>query len=117
MSKFYGSYDALANTVAPASAVNNDLAGAIGHDLTHFWYSEVDLWNRIKGADPRAIVTNFVDHSNAYGGIMTGHLFTLVKLVELSNGTRLAKIRNPFGFEWYRGPWSDGSSEWTDEFK
>lgn len=35
----------------------------------------------------------------------------------LSNGTKLVKIRNPWGAERYKGPWSDKDSRWTQKFK
>ena len=38
--------------------------------------------------------------------------------MELTDGSqkhRLVKLRNPWAKEKYTGPWSDGSSEWTDD--
>ena len=35
---------------------------------------------------------------------------------ELEESTvRLVKLRNPWGFREWSGPWSDGSPEWTEE--
>ena len=37
--------------------------------------------------------------------------------MELSNGERLVKMRNPWGSERYRCDYSDGSSKWTPELR
>jgi hypothetical protein len=34
-------------------------------------------------------------------------------LSDANGGTRLVKVRNPWGSEVYNGPWSRNSSEWT----
>jgi len=116
VSKFYGSYEALANNGYYQTPVNNDIWGAPGYSLFHDIYSEVDLWNRISGTGPTCIVTCWNEKST-YGGLMPWHVFTIIKTHQLSNGTRLVQLRNPFAWEWYQGPWSDESSEWTEQFK
>ena len=50
-------------------------------------------------------------------GLVTGHAYTVQGVVELSNGVRLVKLRNPWGAELYTGPWFDGDPRWTDEHK
>ena len=116
VSKFYGSYEALANVGYYQTPINNDIWGAPGYSLFHDIYSEVDLWNRISGTGPTCIVTCWNEKST-YGGLMPWHVFTIIKTHQLSNGTRLVQLRNPFAWEWYQGPWSDESSEWTEQFK
>ncbi|KAF3939988.1 Calpain-8 [Dactylella cylindrospora] len=45
-------------------------------------------------------------------GIMPSHSYSVLKAKEI-DGQRLVLVRNPWGrFEW-KGPWSDGSREWT----
>lgn len=45
---------------------------------------------------------------------MLGHAFTILKLITLSNGARLVKLRNPWGREKYHGKWSDDDTRnWT----
>jgi hypothetical protein len=50
-------------------------------------------------------------------GLVSGHEYSLLDLHELSNGVKLAQVRNPWGSENYKGPWSDKSSLWTAAFK
>lgn len=50
-------------------------------------------------------------------GLVSGHLYTLLGAVELSNGVRLLKLRNPWGSEMYNGPYSDCDDSWTPELK
>ena len=37
--------------------------------------------------------------------------------MKLSDGTKLVKIRNPWGKETYHGPWSDKSDKWNSKLK
>ena len=50
-------------------------------------------------------------------GIVGGHAYSFIKVVKLSNGTRLVQVRNPWGVERYKGPWNDKSHYWTDKYK
>ena len=49
---------------------------------------------------------------------MTDHAYTILSahVVETANGTvQLLKLRNPWGFEMYNGPWSDKDPVWTED--
>ena len=48
-------------------------------------------------------------------GIQERHAYSIMEAVEI-DGVRLLKLRNPWGNTEWRGPWSDGSSEWTPEW-
>ena len=54
-------------------------------------------------------------------GLVNMHAYTLLDLIELTqNGRvvhRLVKLRNPWARETYTGPFSDDSSDWTDDFR
>lgn len=53
-------------------------------------------------------------------GMVTGHAYTLLDTAEVSDSSgtyRIVKLRNPWATELYTGPWSDDSSEWTDDLK
>ena len=50
-------------------------------------------------------------------GLISGHAYSLLDLHTLSNGVKLAQVRNPWGSESYHGAWSDKSSLWTEQFK
>jgi hypothetical protein len=55
-------------------------------------------------------------------GVAKGHAETLLGGLELKNPdgsvhARLIKMRNPWGYYVYRGPWSAKSDLWTPEFK
>ena len=45
-------------------------------------------------------------------GIISGHAYTLVSVVRLSDGTELLKLRNPWGSGEWKGDWGDGSDKW-----
>jgi len=58
-----------------------------------------------------------VSHSNdgtgkTYDGAAAGHAMTVLGVVKLSNGTKLVKMRNPWGHYDYHGPYSK-ASDWT----
>jgi len=48
-------------------------------------------------------------------GILKNHAYSIMEAREV-NGQRLLKLRNPWGNTEWRGPWSDGSAEWTPEW-
>ena len=45
------------------------------------------------------------------------HAFTVLGTERLSDGTKLMKVRNPWGAEKYAGPWSDSSYYWSERFR
>lgn len=51
-------------------------------------------------------------------GLVAGHMYSILQVRRAGatmgmGGTKLLKLRNPWGtFEW-KGAWSDGSKEWT----
>ena len=49
-------------------------------------------------------------------GLVSGHAYSLLAVTEYQ-GTQLFQIRNPWGSGEWRGPWSDGSEEMSDEAK
>jgi len=57
------------------------------------------------------------DASTNSNGLYYSHAFTVLGGIELNDGTKLVKIRNPHGREAYRGPWSDKWGGWTEELK
>jgi hypothetical protein len=48
-------------------------------------------------------------------GILERHAYSIMEAREI-NGQRLVKLRNPWGKTEWKGPWSDGSQEWTPEW-
>lgn len=52
-----------------------------------------------------------------HAGLVTGHAYTIVGVVELKGGPKLVKLRNPWGKEMYKGAWRDDDPKWTDDFK
>lgn len=54
---------------------------------------------------------HFVNWDN---GLAHSHVYTCLGVVE-HNGVKLVKVRNPWGYESYVGPYSDTSPEMTDE--
>jgi len=50
-------------------------------------------------------------------GIISGHAYTLMSAVKLSNGAELLKLRNPWGKGEWKGDWGDDSRLWTPAFK
>ncbi|ORY56321.1 uncharacterized protein BCR38DRAFT_451040 [Pseudomassariella vexata] len=48
-------------------------------------------------------------------GIIELHAYSVMRAVEI-DGHRLVLLKNPWGKGEWRGPWSDGSKEWTAEW-
>ena len=53
-------------------------------------------------------------------GLISGHAFTIISAhdeIIKGNQVRLLRIRNPWGYQEWNGPWSDDSIEWDEEAK
>ncbi|KXX79311.1 Calpain-B [Madurella mycetomatis] len=48
-------------------------------------------------------------------GILERHAYSVMRVVEM-DGERLLLLKNPWGRSEWKGPWSDGSKEWTPEW-
>ncbi|RIA92740.1 hypothetical protein C1645_736092 [Glomus cerebriforme] len=48
-------------------------------------------------------------------GLYSNHAYSVLRVIEIEEGTKLVQIRNPHGTGEWTGPWSDGSKEWTSE--
>ena len=46
--------------------------------------------------------------------MVQGHAYTLLSAIELSNGARIVKMRNPWGVDSWKGDYSYKSNKWTD---
>jgi Calpain family cysteine protease len=50
-------------------------------------------------------------------GLVNCHAYALHGVYTLSNGVRLVKLSNPWGYDAYTGDYSDGSSLWTSTLR
>ena len=72
------------------------------------------IWQEMSDADKNGDVIQ-TGTKNAPGGhndsnendIAFGHAYSVIGVATLKNGTRLVKVRNPWGVEGYKGTWSD----------
>ena len=100
------------------------LTGAPYFINMHADVSVDDLWNYIDGKLAKNWMVTTASHagydyasSYQYGGLNPNHAYTVLKTVQLSDGTKLIRIRNPWGTDCYYGDWSDDSPKWTEQFK
>ena len=100
------------------------LTGAPYFINTHADVSVDDLWNYIDGKLAKnwmvttcSLMGNGSHDESNHDGLPYSHAYTILKTVQLSDGTKLVRIRNPWGSETYHGDWSDDSDKWTEQFK
>lgn len=48
-------------------------------------------------------------------GLSMLRAYTFLGTIKLSNGEKLAHVRNPIGEEKYKGPWNDQDDRWNDK--
>jgi len=80
---------------------------------------EDDAYKLVSGLAKKnyPMTTSCCNSGTNYKGLVHIHGYTLLDIKELSNGVKLAKLRNPWsGGEW-TGDWSDKSTKWTDALK
>ncbi|KAK3681783.1 hypothetical protein B0T22DRAFT_485253 [Podospora appendiculata] len=85
-------------------------------DLDGFWDNELSRVNEefLFGCSTGLLDGGYGDRE----GISEGHAYVVMEARTLKNGTRLLKLRNPWGKTKkgiWEGAWSDGSKEWTTE--
>ena len=105
----------------------NSLQGGPWEEYRHFCeftgtpITTVDeLWSLLKTHDLNAeiIQTNTGNngghhmYTKARNGLVPHHAYTTLGVTEAVPGVKLVKVRNPWGFEGYSGPWCDKCDEW-----
>ena len=85
----------------------------------HVQKTEQELWDLLSAADldTDMIMAGTPGGSNAdhdANGLVLGHAYTTLGVIELSDGVRLVKMRNPWAKEDYTGRWCDSCSEWDN---
>lgn len=74
------------------------------------------LFNTVNSADSKKWVMTAACMYQ-YDSLVTGHAYSMLGAVQLSNGQKLLKMRNPWGTEKYAGAYSDDDSRWTSSLK
>ena len=113
--KYHGTYETL-TAGNPREAIEV-IAGSPGIRYESESMRADVIWDLLRTQDrDRAMITMgcYSDHET---GIVGGHGYSFIKTVQLSDGTKLVQVRNPWGTEKYHGPWCDVCDEWTDTFK
>ena len=100
------------------------MTGAPYFDTQHADVSVDELWDYMDSKlNMNYMITacshmgNGSDQEQNEIGVAYAHAFTVLGTVRLSDGTKLVRMRNPWGSETYHGDWSDKSSLWTEQYK
>ncbi|KAL0473321.1 hypothetical protein QR685DRAFT_170949 [Neurospora intermedia] len=99
-----------------SGGVTTELLASDILDLDGFWENEL---SRVNDEFLFGCSTGLLD--GGYGereGISEGHAYVVMEARTLKDGTRLVKLRNPWGKTKkgiWEGAWSDGSKEWTTD--
>ena len=80
------------------------------------------LWSELvrHDANDEMMILNTHKRNSAFlnkCGLKLGFSYVALKTIELSNGARLVKLRNPWGSERYKCAYSDTSNLWTPELR
>lgn len=82
-----------------------------------------ELFNIILDADQKGFImacSSIFEPSIERKGLISGHAFTIISAHEgniRGKEVKLLRIRNPWGYQEWNGPWSDGSPEWDVDAK
>ena len=99
-----------------SGGVTTELLASDILDLDGFWDAELSKVNQefLFGCSTGLLDGGYGDRD----GIEEGHAYVVMEARTLKSGTRLVKLRNPWGKTKkgiWEGAWSDGSKEWTAE--
>ena len=89
-------------------------------ELSEFWKKlvEYDQHDYIMCCKlPEMDDYNQVRNLEARQGLIAGHAYSVITVLELSNGVRLLGLRNPWGSVEWLGDYGDDSDVWTEELR
>ncbi|XP_069799079.1 calpain-1 catalytic subunit-like isoform X2 [Dendropsophus ebraccatus] len=119
--KVCGGYSALqGGTIAETL---EDFTGGIAESVSLSRHTSEEVWEMVTEAESRqSLMACYIQVSDPTDvgrvdedGLVLGHAYSVLgaKEVTLNSGeVTLIKLRNPWGFTEYNGPWSDKSLEW-----
>ncbi|XP_047449259.1 calpain-12 [Mugil cephalus] len=121
--KLVGSYGSLKG--GNISEGMEDFTGGIAYSLPVSSRTPRVLWRSLTAALSRGSLlscfiqaTNYREVGQVTGdGLVKGHAYAITdadKVTKASEEVLLLRLRNPWGFIEYRGPWSDKGKEWDD---
>ncbi|KAI4815030.1 hypothetical protein KUCAC02_005197 [Chaenocephalus aceratus] len=124
--KLVGSYGSLKG--GNISEGMEDFTGGIAYSLQVSSCTPRVLWRSLTAALSRGSLLSCFIQASSYleigkvtgNGLIKGHAYAITdtdKVMKASNEILLLRLRNPWGFIEYRGPWSDKSKEWDDVVK
>uniref|UniRef100_UPI0037E8312C calpain-12 n=1 Tax=Semicossyphus pulcher TaxID=241346 RepID=UPI0037E8312C len=121
--KLVGSYGSLKG--GNISEGMEDFTGGIAYSLNVSSRTPRVLWRSLTAALSRgSLLSCFIEASSYHDvgkvtgdGLIKGHAYAITdtdKVKKASDEILLLRLRNPWGFVEYRGPWSDKGKEWDD---
>ncbi|KAM6932757.1 calpain-12 [Lycodopsis pacificus] len=105
-----------------------DFTGGIAYSLQVSSRTPRVLWRSLTAALSKgSLLSCFIQATSNHDigkvtgdGLIKGHAYAITdtdKVTKASDEILLLRLRNPWGFVEYRGPWSDKSKEWDDVVK
>uniref|UniRef100_A0A671VY39 Calpain 12 n=1 Tax=Sparus aurata TaxID=8175 RepID=A0A671VY39_SPAAU len=115
--KLMGSYGSLKG--GNISEGMEDFTGGIAYSMEVSSRTPRVLWRSLTAALSRgSLLSCFIQVGKVAGnGLIKGHAYALTdtdKVTKASDEILLLRLRNPWGFVEYGGPWSDKGKEWDD---
>jgi len=118
--KYHGNYAHLSGGWMDAAVRSlwGSPSKSIWHDPATMTVEDLDaLWLELQGHDfANEIVTSAALSRSTGCNLVKGHAYTTLSVLELTDGTRLVKVRNPWGSEQWTCDWRDTDNvNWTAE--
>ncbi|XP_072248498.1 calpain-12 [Leuresthes tenuis] len=121
--KLVGSYGSLKG--GNISEGMEDFTGGIAYSLPVSSRTPQVLWRSLTAALSRgSLLSCFIQATSTFDigkvtrdGLIKGHAYAITdtdKVKKASDEILLLRLRNPWGFVEYRGPWSDKGKEWNN---
>lgn len=98
-----------------------------GAPATFYYFSKLNyntdtVWNMLNDALAKQYLIGVDTTSSTLFGLGASHAYTVMgayPIKDTNNNVvaRLIHVRNPWNIDSFSGPWSDGSSQWTDAYK
>ncbi|XP_053330045.1 calpain-1 catalytic subunit-like [Spea bombifrons] len=119
--KVCGGYPALQGGAIPEAL--EDFTGGIAESVSLSGHDHEETWSLVSQSEGgKALMACYIQASDPSDighvneeGLVLGHAYAVIgakRVLSKSGEVSLLRLRNPWGFTEYKGPWSDRSLEW-----
>jgi hypothetical protein len=97
-------------------------AAATLNQFSSIGYNTATIWTAVSQALANGFLVGVDTGSSSKYNLPTSHAYSVIGAYQLKDASgkvtnTLYRVRNPWGYDVYNGPWCDSSTKWTAAYK